>query len=72
MIKKGWLITTILTFITICTWVVFDIIHARSKVEVPEKTKEIIEPISPDFNTQVLDQIPNITEPVASSSAKTP
>lgn len=53
MNKKEWLIATILTFITICAWVVFDILHTRAAVEIPQKTRELIEPISPEFNTSV-------------------
>lgn len=63
MTKKGWLIATILTFITICAWVIFDILHARSKVEIPQKVQEVIEPINPQFNTKVLESIPNNNEP---------
>ena len=55
MNKKQWLIATILTFLTICAWVVFDILHTRAKIEIPPKTQEIIEPISPDFDTSVLE-----------------
>ena len=47
--SKQWLIITILTFITVCAWVGFDILHARAKVEIPPKTQELIEPISPEF-----------------------
>lgn len=50
MTKKEWLIAAILTFITICGWVIFDILHTRSKVEVSPKLQEIIEPVSPEFN----------------------
>lgn len=52
--KKEWLIAAILTFVTLCAWVVFDILHTRSKVEIPPKIQEIIEPISPQFNTDGL------------------
>lgn len=69
MTKKGWLIATVLTFITICAWVVFDILHARSKVEIPAKTQEAIEPISPEFNIKILDSIPKPTESQATNSA---
>ena len=55
MTRKEWLIAAIVTFMTILAWVIFDIAHARSKVEIPEKVQEIIEPISPDFNIQVLE-----------------
>lgn len=49
--KKEWLIAAILTFLTICAWVVFDILHTRAQVEIPQKTQELIEPISPEFDT---------------------
>mgnify|MGYP001568012968 CR=1 FL=1 len=58
MTKKQWLIAAILTFTTICAWVVFDILHTRAQVEIPVKTKELIEPISPDFDTSGLEATP--------------
>lgn len=58
MTKKQWLIAAILTFLTICAWVVFDILHTRAQVEIPSKTKELIEPISPEFDTQSLEVTP--------------
>lgn len=54
MTKKEWLIAAILTFITILSWVVFDIIHTRSQVEIPLQLQQVTEPISPDFNIKVL------------------
>lgn len=58
MNRKEWLIAAILTFLTICAWVVFDILHTRAQVEIPSKTKELIEPISPEFDTQSLEVTP--------------
>lgn len=58
MTKKEWLIAAILTFITICSWVIFDILHTRAKVEIPSKTQEIIEPINPELNTEILESSP--------------
>ena len=58
MTRKEWLIAAILTFITVLAWVVFDIIHARSQVEIPQKIQELIEPINPEFNTQSLETEP--------------
>ncbi len=58
MTKRGWLIAAILTFITICAWVIFDILHTRASVEIPPKTQEVIEPISPEFNTKAFDLAP--------------
>lgn len=52
--KKEWLTAVILTFITLCAWVVFDILHTRSQVEITPKLQEIIEPISPQFDADGL------------------
>lgn len=58
MTRKEWLFAAILTFATILAWVVFDVLHTRSQVEIPAKIQETIEPISPDFNTSVLESTP--------------
>ncbi|MBI2597392.1 hypothetical protein HYW41_04505 [Candidatus Daviesbacteria bacterium] len=58
MNKKEWLIAAILTFITICAWVIFDIIHIRSQVEIPAKIKEVIEPIEPNLNYSIFETSP--------------
>lgn len=57
MTKKEWLIAAILTFITICAWVIFDIIHTRSSVEIPKDVQEVLEPINPNFDTKILEQL---------------
>lgn len=56
MTKKGWLIAAILTFITVCAWVIFDILHARAQVEIPAEVQKVIEPISPEFNLGEISQ----------------
>lgn len=58
MTKKQWLIAAILTFITVCAWIVLDIIHTKAKVEIPSQIQEIIEPINPELNTKVLESLP--------------
>lgn len=58
MTKKEWLIATILTFVTILAWVIFDIIHTRSQVQIPTQLQSIIEPISPDFNIKSIQSTP--------------
>lgn len=55
MTRKELLIAAILTFITIIAWVVFDILHTRSSVEISPKLQEVIQPINPDFNTKSLE-----------------
>lgn len=52
--KREWLIITILTFITILAWVVFDLLHTRAEEKIPEQLQETIEPIDPSFDTGAL------------------
>lgn len=58
MTKKEWLVAAIFTFITLCAWVVFDILHTRTKVEIPNNVQQLIEPINPEFKTSGLEQKP--------------
>lgn len=55
MTRKEWLLAAILTFVTVVAWVSFNIIHARSQVEIPAKWQQVIEPIDPKFDTSSLD-----------------
>ncbi len=66
MTRKEFLIISVLTFITICAWVVFDIIHTRENTEISPKLQEVIQPIGPDFDLSGL----NTTSP--SSPSATP
>lgn len=58
MTRKEWLVAAILTLITVSAWVVFDIIHARAQVEIPQNIQEAIEPINPNLDIQNLQPIP--------------
>lgn len=53
--RKEWLIATILTFIVILAWVVFDILHNRAQVEIPSQLQELTEPINPAFDISGLE-----------------
>lgn len=55
MNRKEWLVAIIIIFITICVWVISDILHTRAKVGTPQAIQEILEPINPDFDTAVLE-----------------
>lgn len=55
MIKKKWFVATILTFVTILAWVVFDILHTRAQVEIPSQLQELTEPINPEFDISGLE-----------------
>lgn len=50
MTRKEFLFISIATLITVIAWVVFDIIHKRSIVQLPSNTQKIIKPIDPNFN----------------------
>lgn len=52
---KQLLIIVITTFITIVAWVIFDIIHTHSSVEIPIDQQELIEEINPNFDTQYVN-----------------
>ncbi len=52
--KKGALVIAITTLITVIAWVVFDIIHAKENVQIPANTEELIAPLDPTFDTEVL------------------
>jgi len=56
--RKSSLILTILTLITIIAWVIFDVIHARSKVEIPTEIKNVLDPVNPNFDIKALENIP--------------
>lgn len=51
MTQKQWLTAVILTFLTISAWVIFDILHSRKQVEIPQKWQEVTQPINPNFET---------------------
>lgn len=55
MTKKEWLIAAIITFVSIIAWLAFDVIHTRSKVEIPQKIQDVLEPVNPNFDTQGLE-----------------
>ncbi len=58
MTRKEWLIAAILTLVTVLAWVVFDILHTRSQVEIPQKIQEVLEPVNPEFDTSNLESTP--------------
>ncbi|MFH0937235.1 MAG: hypothetical protein V1808_02995 [Candidatus Daviesbacteria bacterium] len=57
MTRKQFLYITIITFITIIIWVVVDIIHSRATVQIPQEIQQVLEPISPTFDQEALDEL---------------
>lgn len=52
MTKKGYLLVAIVTLITIVLWVVFEVIHKRSEITIPQDVEKLTEPIDPNFNLE--------------------
>ncbi len=54
MSGKQFLYILIATFLTIMAWVATDIIHSRSEVQIPAEIKQLMEPINPNFDQEVV------------------
>lgn len=54
---KHFLYILIATFITIVIWVGVDIIHSKSTVQIPPETKELLEPLTPNFDQEVINEL---------------
>lgn len=59
MTNKQFLYLAIATFITVVIWVTLDLIHSQANKQIPSDINKIMEPISPDFDKEVLNEIGN-------------
>lgn len=57
MSPKQFLYIIIATFATIMIWVVVDIIHARSQVQIPAEVQELLKPVSPQIDEEVINDL---------------
>lgn len=57
MTGKQFLYILIATFITIFAWVITDIIHSRSQVQIPPEIKQLMEPIDPNFDQEAINDL---------------
>lgn len=48
--RREFLMIAIATLITIIAWAVLDTLHTRTETEVPQKWKEAVLPINPNFD----------------------
>jgi len=48
--RREFLIIAIATLITIIAWAVLDTIHTRTETEVPQKWRDAVKPIEPNFD----------------------
>ena len=54
MSNKDLLILSILTFITVVAWIIFDIYHAATTSTITPLQKELIRPIKPGFDQEII------------------
>lgn len=57
MSSKDWLILSVITFLTVAGWVVYDVYHAAITSTVTPVQEELTRPLDPSFNTDVLDSL---------------
>jgi hypothetical protein len=57
MTGKQFVAILIFTLITVVVWIVADIIHAQPKTPVSPEVYQLMEPIDPKFDTQVIDEL---------------
>lgn len=55
MTSKQLLYVVMFTFIVTLIWVGSNIFHSRSEVQIPSETKQLMEPLSPNFDKEVID-----------------
>lgn len=54
MDRKLFFIISIVTLITVVTWVIADVIHSTTNVEISPDIQKVIEPLSPDFDSAAI------------------
>lgn len=57
MTSKQLLYIVIFTFIVAILWVTSNIAHSQSEVQIPPETKQLMEPVSPNFDQEVLNAL---------------
>ncbi len=54
MKSKDWLILSIITFLTVLSWTVYDVYHTVVTSTITPVDKELVKPISPEFDGGIL------------------
>lgn len=57
MTSKQLLYVVIFTFIVAIIWVASNITHAQRDVQIPPETKQLMEPVNPNFDQEVLNEL---------------
>lgn len=57
MTSKQLLYVVIFTFVVAIIWVASNITHAQRDVQIPPETKQLMEPVNPNFDQEVLNEL---------------
>ncbi len=57
MSGKYFLYIIIATLITVLLWFGVDIIHSRSKVEISPEVQQLLEPVNPNFDQNLINDL---------------
>jgi len=55
--NKDTLIISLLTVITVMAWIAFDVYHAAATSTLTEVDKALIQPLNPDVDKELINQI---------------
>ena len=62
MNSKDWLIISILTFLTVAVWTVYDVYHTAVTSTVTTVQQELVKPLTPEFDRKTLFMLRDKTE----------
>lgn len=65
-VSRDLLIISILTFITILTWIVMDVYRNLTQKQIPEVLEKQLLPLNSEIETKVFDQLENRLEEIPS------
>lgn len=57
MTGKHFLYIVIITLITVLIWFGLDIVHSRSKVQVKPEVQQLMTPVNPNFDTNLINDL---------------
>ncbi len=57
MSGKQIFIIALMTLVTVVSWVIFEVIHARAEVKPTEQVQEVLEPIDPSFDQEAINML---------------
>ncbi len=66
MNRREFFIILSITFFVFILWIVSDIIHTKPSIPQDPKLPQVLEPVRPEFDTEALDLIKNISLTIAS------